>query len=53
MWAMFRMFVQLVQKQEEGKYVLNMENDILPGCVITHDGSVVNETIKNILEGGA
>ena len=39
--------------KEEGKYVLNMENDILPGCVITHDGAVVNETIKNILEGGA
>ncbi|MEE4278630.1 MAG: Re/Si-specific NAD(P)(+) transhydrogenase subunit alpha [Halieaceae bacterium] len=39
--------------QEKGEYVLNMENDILPGCVITHDGAVVNETIKNILEGSS
>jgi NAD(P) transhydrogenase subunit alpha len=33
--------------------VLDLENDILPGCVITHDGAVVNETIKNILEGAS
>jgi NAD(P) transhydrogenase subunit alpha len=33
------------------RFVLDLENDILPGCVITHDGAVVNETIKNILEG--
>ena len=39
--------------KEEGKFVLNLENDNLPGCVITHDGAVVNETIKNILEGAA
>ena len=39
--------------KEAGEFVLNMENDILPGCVITHDGAVVNETIKNILAGDA
>ncbi len=39
--------------KEAGHYVLDMENDILPGCVITHDGAVVNETIKNILAGDA
>jgi NAD(P) transhydrogenase subunit alpha len=38
---------------DSSRFVLDMENDILPGCVITHDGAVVNETIKNILEGGA
>jgi NAD(P) transhydrogenase subunit alpha len=37
--------------QEAGHFVLDLENDILPGCVITHDGAVVNETIKKILEG--
>ncbi|MEM6483769.1 MAG: Re/Si-specific NAD(P)(+) transhydrogenase subunit alpha [Pseudomonadota bacterium] len=37
--------------KEEKTFVLDMENDILPGCVITHAGSVVNETIKNILAG--
>ncbi|MDP5052980.1 MAG: Re/Si-specific NAD(P)(+) transhydrogenase subunit alpha [Congregibacter sp.] len=39
--------------KETSEFVLNMENDILPGCVITHDGAVVNETIKNILAGDA
>ena len=38
---------------EEGKqFVLDLENDILPGCVITHGGTVVHPTIKNIIEGG-
>ena len=38
---------------EEGKqFVLDLENDILPGCVITHGGAVVHPTIKNINEGG-
>ena len=26
---------------------------ILAGCIITHAGEVVNETIKKIIEGGA
>jgi NAD(P) transhydrogenase subunit alpha len=39
--------------KEAGEFVLNLENDILPGCVITHDGAVVNETIKNLLAGDA
>ena len=39
---------------EEGKtFNLDLEHDILQGCVITHDGQIVNETIKNILEGGS
>ncbi|MEE4204531.1 MAG: Re/Si-specific NAD(P)(+) transhydrogenase subunit alpha [Halieaceae bacterium] len=37
---------------EAGHFVLNMENDILPGCVITHDGAIVHPTIKDIIEGG-
>lgn len=39
--------------KEAGRFVLDLENDILPGCVITHDGAIVNETIKNILAGDA
>ncbi len=37
------------------KHVFNVdfEDDILPGCIITHGGEVTNETIKNILEGGS
>ena len=39
---------------EEGKtFKLDFEDDILQGCVITHGGEIRNETIKNILEGGA
>ena len=38
---------------EEGKaFKLDFEDDILQGCVITHDGQISNETIRNILEGG-
>lgn len=39
--------------REENTFVLDLENDILPGCVITHDGAVVNDNIKKILEGGS
>lgn len=34
--------------QEEGKLDLNPEDEIVQGCVITRDGSIVNETIKNL-----
>lgn len=34
---------------EEGKtFGLDLEDDILKSCVITHDGAIVNETIKNL-----
>lgn len=39
--------------KEEKRFVLDLENDILPGCVITHDGAVVHPTIKDILEGAS
>jgi len=39
--------------EEKHLFVVDFDGDILPGCVITHAGEVVNETIKNILEGGA
>jgi len=39
---------------EEAKaFVLDLENDILPGCVITHGGAVVHSTIKEIIEGAS
>lgn len=40
-------------EQEKAEFVVDFEDDILPGCIITHGGEVTNETIKNILEGGA
>ena len=36
--------------QENSTFNLNLEDDILKGCVITHGGAIVNETIKNIRE---
>jgi NAD(P) transhydrogenase subunit alpha len=39
--------------EEQHMFAVDFEHDILPGCIITHAGEVVNETIKNILEGGA
>jgi NAD(P) transhydrogenase subunit alpha len=39
--------------EEQKQFLVDFEDDILPGCIITHGGEVTNETIKNILEGGA
>ncbi|MCP5163736.1 MAG: Re/Si-specific NAD(P)(+) transhydrogenase subunit alpha [Pseudomonadales bacterium] len=39
--------------EEQKAFVVDFEDDILPGCVITHGGEVVNDTIKKIMEGGA
>ena len=38
--------------EETKQFVLDLENDILPGCVITHGGAIVHPTIKDIIEGG-
>lgn len=38
---------------EAKQFVLDLENDILPGCVITHGGAVVHSTIKDIIEGAS
>ncbi len=37
--------------EEQNIFAVDFDDDILPGCIITHAGEVVNETIKNILEG--
>ena len=34
--------------EEEKKLRLDLEDDILKGCVLSHGGSIVNETIKNL-----
>ena len=34
--------------KETKEFDLNMEDEIIKGCVITHDGALVNEMIKNI-----
>lgn len=39
--------------EESKAFIVDFEDDILPGCIITHGGEVVHETIKSILEGGS
>ena len=34
--------------QENKTFVLDRENDIIQGCLITHGGAIVNETIKSL-----
>ena len=34
--------------KEDKRLALNFEDDILQGCVITHEGMIVNQTIKNL-----
>ena len=35
---------------EKQAMVIDFENDILQGCVITHGGEIVNDTIKNLVK---
>lgn len=34
--------------KENKSFVLDQENEIIKGCLITHGGAIVNETIKNL-----
>ncbi len=48
---LFNLVEDTWDKEETKAFVLDLENDILPGCVITHQGAVVHPTIKDIIEG--
>jgi NAD(P) transhydrogenase subunit alpha len=37
--------------EEDKVFTVDFEDDILPGCIITHNGEITNKTIKNIMEG--
>ena len=36
---------------ETKTFGLNLEDDILAGCVITHDGSITNDMLNNAYKG--
>ena len=36
---------------KEGKIQYNMENEIVKGCLLTHEGKIVHEMTRNIIEG--
>lgn len=38
--------------EEQKLFKVDFEDDILPGCIITHGGEVVHDTIKNLMAGG-
>jgi NAD(P) transhydrogenase subunit alpha len=35
----------------EGKILFDMENEIVKGCLLTHEGKIVHEMTRNIIEG--
>jgi NAD(P) transhydrogenase subunit alpha len=37
----------------EGELVLDLEDEITSGAMLTHDGSIVNEMVRSRAEGGA
>jgi H+-translocating NAD(P) transhydrogenase subunit alpha len=39
--------------EERHLFQVDFDDDILPGCIITHGGEMVNEMVKNILGGAA
>lgn len=42
-------FIDHFWNKEEKQFALKREDDIIKGCLITHGGEVVNETIKSLL----
>ncbi|VAX38226.1 NAD(P) transhydrogenase alpha subunit [hydrothermal vent metagenome] len=41
-------FIETFWNTEEKKFDLKTDDEILKGCLITHNGEIVNETIKNL-----
>jgi NAD(P) transhydrogenase subunit alpha len=33
--------------EEQKRFVLDLEDEIIKGCVITHKGEIINEMIRN------
>jgi len=46
-------FIEHFWNTEDKRFVLNREDEIMRGCLITHQGDIVNETIKAKLAEGA
>ena len=41
----------LTEITEDGKIKFDMENEIIKGCLMTHEGDITHEMTKNIIEG--
>ena len=46
-------FVEHFWDKERKAFGLNLDDEILKGCLVTHGGQVVNETIRDLLENKA
>lgn len=44
-------FVEHFWDKEAKAFALRREDEILKGCLITHDGAIVHETIRKLVEG--
>ena len=38
---------------EAGKVKFDLNNEIIKGCLVTHEGKIIHEMTKNIIEGEA
>lgn len=43
-------FIEEFWNQQNRKLVLNLDDEIIKGCLVTHGGKIVNEKIKSLLE---
>ena len=41
----------LTEITKEGQIKFDMDNEIIKGCLVTHEGEIVHEMTKNIIEG--
>ena len=45
---LFNLVDEFWDKEGDGGFELDFENEIVTGCVITHDGEIVNEMVKKL-----
>lgn len=43
-------FIEHFWDKEAGRFVLNQEDEIIAGCLMTHNGQILNSTVKKALE---
>ena len=43
----------LTEVIEDGKIKFDLENDIIKGCLVTHEKKIIHEMTKNIIEGNS
>ena len=44
----FKLLSEIIR---DGKLSFDLENEIIKGCLVTHEGNITHEMTKNIIEG--